>query len=192
MRRKLFTLAAVASAVLCIALCVLWVRSYWYEDYAIRGSASGVRTFRSREGTIVLSINDVPYMHSSWQSGLIDRNRPWGLPSPSSPAPAWEHLYRLGFTHRYSVAAPNANATARFAAIGRPVPPMTHLRYIGVPYWLMVALLGAGPVLRIVASFARRRRQHRGYCRTCGYDLRATPDRCPECGAAAAAKGDRA
>src|SRR4051812_21203731 len=33
MRRKLFTLAAGVSAVLCVAVCVLWVRGYWVADY---------------------------------------------------------------------------------------------------------------------------------------------------------------
>ena len=54
------------------------------------------------------------------------------------------------------------------------------------------------PVLLLTAtlplwSVARRwrawRRQRAGLCPSCGYDLRATPDRCPECGAMAGIKG---
>jgi hypothetical protein len=52
----------------------------------------------------------------------------------------------------------------------------------GLPPWLIPlgAVVLARPFGRLV--MIRTRKIRSGMCIVCGYDLRATPDRCPECG----------
>jgi hypothetical protein len=58
-------------------------------------------------------------------------------------------------------------------------------RPIGLPFWLITVLTAVAPAAWLVGHHRRRRREARpGLCPRCGYDLRATPERCPECGLA--------
>jgi hypothetical protein len=55
-----------------------------------------------------------------------------------------------------------------------------------VPYWALVVVSSILPAWRWLPTAVRwwkaRRLGVPGHCRKCGYDLRATPQRCPECG----------
>jgi hypothetical protein len=57
-----------------------------------------------------------------------------------------------------------------------------------VPYWMILAPLLILPAARLRAGVHDqqcRRRARRGLCGICGYDLRGSHNRCPECGAPA-------
>jgi hypothetical protein len=54
--------------------------------------------------------------------------------------------------------------------------------FLCVPYWMLVLPTAALAWLVGRRSRLVRRRLRRGLCPACGYDLSATPQRCPECG----------
>jgi hypothetical protein len=73
----------------------------------------------------------------------------------------------------------------------RSVPELKQYRrtVLHVPLWFPAAVLAIAP---LSASFRRLRKRAAaggGLCPACGYDLRATPERCPECGSPAGVGG---
>jgi hypothetical protein len=53
---------------------------------------------------------------------------------------------------------------------------------VAIPYWFIIFALLVVPAIDLRGFLHFRHRRKRGLCPTCGYDLRASPDRCPECG----------
>ncbi len=83
----------------------------------------------------------------------------------------------------FATAASSARVGELGMAHGSAVPPIRSYSEVVVPTWLAVSA-GVAPFVVVATRLTRRRRRALvGHCRRCGYDLRATPGRCPECGA---------
>ena len=59
---------------------------------------------------------------------------------------------------------------------------------VAIPYWAIAVAALPLPLLVLGPGVMRRRRKKAGRCEGCGYDLRATLSRCPECGVAPPAR----
>lgn len=64
--------------------------------------------------------------------------------------------------------------------IGRPV----YWTQYSFPFWVLAGLLAIRQFMRIRRIDQIENAKRQGLCESCGYDLRATTDRCPECGMA--------
>ena len=119
----------------------------------------------------------------------------WHAPQPGSPdmgvpQPTWVYMYsprpRRWPTPRWDQLGFDAYREAKFRHY-LPLPPGA-VYGVAVPYWFVAGLFGLGGA-RAAARWRRGREADRrataGECAACGYDLRSTPDRCPECGTAA-------
>jgi hypothetical protein len=178
MLRGLLNLLTALSLVLFVATAALWVRSMWVYDtdqwFAGReGSVVTVAGFEARDGAVRLGATSItlpPNMPTD-NHGLGGLFVPgWQSEDLSDDQPAqWKENLLPAWTHQ-------AGTFGGHGAI--PVEAWDLL----VPYWLPALVWLILPTSSLAPALRRRRRRRRGCCTRCGYDLRGSPDRCPECG----------
>jgi hypothetical protein len=99
--------------------------------------------------------------------------------------PAKPPLKDMGWKYRQAPASdiigPSAETRARLGLSLDADLPGGNVDIV-VGFWIVAILTAILPIVRIGLRFRNRRRRHHGLCAICGYDLRATTGRCPECG----------
>ena len=71
--------------------------------------------------------------------------------------------------------------------MGRGWMPSIHfgqfgMRHVYMPLWVPLLISGILPAYALLPVHRRRKRKKLGLCLKCGYDLRGSKERCPECG----------
>ena len=176
MRRRLFNLVTLLSLLLCAAACVLWVRSRGHHAMTLWAQPEYMVEVRQTDGVLGLVVAYDSLLHVYVPGGRL-----YGLSHSRQPlAPDGNRttytFNRWGFgLYRMNTVGPPPRGQWR--AGGR------RIWIVYLPWWLPVALLAVPPAAWIAVETRSARRRTTGLCTSCGYDLRATPDRCPECGA---------
>jgi len=201
--RWTFNWLALASFIVCTMAIVMWIRSRWIDEQFIfarrdapavagwRGPIDSIRSIGSSQGQLRLMRQDVPRLGAPG-------DLPWGYqrqiakwPKTSQGASGEKSLKLFG-VNSYELPCQFAKPpTPPPLQPGRPPPPgfaqppqLMGVKALAIGWWLIVLVSAIVPALWAWSALGWSRRMNRGgiQCPMCGYDMRATPERCPECG----------
>lgn len=188
MARRALRILTIFCCFLCMAVAILWVRSYWVWEGL--SSVSVVSVADSDPSAIIkcvtrLHVSSNMGALSLWISGSNVDFRD-GSPLPS---PGWEYLKRraekqpvVDNLHQPHILFHMAGMMATSRSEG--IDPSGRASWVLIPYWMFLPILLLLPILHVRRIIRQRLRLKRGQCLNCGYDLRASKDKCPECGMA--------
>jgi hypothetical protein len=159
MKRRLLNLLAAVALILFAATTAIWLRSLWWSDVQTCHVGNGPSYFQweSYKGRLRISKYVV------------------GVYMPPQKLKAFIALRSTGL----------AALAGRFLkiAIGRAYMSngvtVFYGSFVFFPAILPVIFFG---LLSALSLLSRPKLRLAGHCPSCGYDLRATPTRCPECG----------
>jgi hypothetical protein len=171
--RITYNVTLIVSVLLSFALAALWISSYWLN---FRIERDGEPDFSKQ---LVASHGYIAYI--MYHHGAAD--------------PAWPRAtIQIGTGDTFETRSYDEDWTNLSA--GRPDwhgfayedfdfdDFYNHVsgRMAMIPLWLPFAVFAVAPGIVLIGRVRRARRKQNGRCPNCGYDLRATPQRCPECG----------
>ena len=186
MKRRLFTILSTVSLLLLLATVALRVRAEWSVDYVMWGRTGGTAIcyYQSYYEAKITVGSPYPFQNP-WTSAHV----PIGATRwpPGTHLLATHHDQSASFlfgnlsvmSGRGDFAVTRSDGGYDKAAVGT--------QWSCSASWpLIFAATSALPVLWTILAVRRQFRRwyriHHGLCLNCGYDLRASEERCPECG----------
>jgi len=177
--------ALVTYVAFCLAVAVIWARSYGHLDRSPSVHALDGDLYASVYlGRVVLMRTSGSAIHiKRWESVPVpasgsDESFSWTRTIDDAfPGSARHRETFLGF----SVASGDfvvlglRSASDRDQGFGR-------FGAVAIPFWAVLAISAALPLRARVSRLRRIWRARRGLCPECGYDMRASGAACPECG----------
>ena len=161
-------------------VAAVWIASGFVRGARIGAPAAGAWDWRLRPNYVVIEATGAPTPVNALPPGTVPAS--WGGPPYNGVSFRGGGSYFFGwFGHSRGHYFRGTQATpSRIVSVSLVVPLI-----LALPLAWVGARVAARPSLH-------ERRRQRGLCPSCGYDTRASPQRCPECGhtgIAAAAPG---
>ena len=189
---KLLVLLAAQAWVL-----LLWVRSHGWDERMFFQRETRDRTIRlqcfSERGSLGMTCQTIGFENANsgklparyWR-GISRHDTTSGVAAfdqtPLYGASGFRRSwFRFGFILEGGAAPQRPGAP--WPAIASWTMASSSYALIMVPHWFVIALVAVFEAVVVINSRRASEADRTYRCAHCGYDLRATPDRCPECGA---------